>query len=265
MKKAKLFSFGIAARMLCMLMVGISLMLTACPPSPSDPGPKGPDKTALETAISKANAAKAGVLVGTQATVAEDISYVLKADMDAFDTAIAEAQTEYDSSDSTEETVGEAATKLAAATSTFYTKIKNDGSKNAGFSQEEMDELITAANAAKDGVKVSSKGGGDIPASQQWVTQEQLDALNAAITAAETLSDATYQALVSAISLFRSQKQNGYMSNQMVVTGLGSLKDDPDVKKWMENNGLTSGYTLGFSVRVSTDTVPPWNGTQGVD
>ncbi|MDR0909050.1 MAG: hypothetical protein LBM77_04725 [Spirochaetaceae bacterium] len=32
MKTKNLFSFGIAARMLCMLMVGISLMLTACPP-----------------------------------------------------------------------------------------------------------------------------------------------------------------------------------------------------------------------------------------
>ncbi|NLL98522.1 MAG: hypothetical protein GX223_04355, partial [Tepidanaerobacter sp.] len=95
--------------------------------------------------------------------------------------------------------------------------------KEASMDEEEIEEIdiiplenaIQAAIAAKEGVEVSEDGA-DVPAGTYWVTQEDMDALNAAIAAAEAAKESAetqqdvaeaVEALEAAVSTFNDAKQ----------------------------------------------------------
>ena len=78
-----------------------------------------------------------------------------------------------------------------------------------------LNTAIEAAIAAKEGITVSEDGS-DVPAGTYWVTQEDMDALDAAIAAAEAAKESAeaqldvaeaLEELEAAVSIFNEAKQ----------------------------------------------------------
>ncbi|MDR1249787.1 MAG: hypothetical protein LBK63_10835 [Treponema sp.] len=189
---------------------------SAAPPAPTD-------KSALITRIGEAAAAKTGVSIGTPDQFAPGMEYVLQADVDTLNAAIVAAETVRDGSSATQAEVNDAAAALNNAVQAFKAKVKTDGTKSAGFTQEQLTALISAAEAAKQGVATSSDGT-DVGPGVLWVTPEAMTVFNAAIdhakTAADTTRDALYAALGTAIASFNAAKQPGTRAKTLTITGL---------------------------------------------
>jgi hypothetical protein len=143
------------------------------------------DKTTLAAAITAANAAKDGIVVSVDGIdIDVGTAWVSQGALDALNAAIAAAQTVADNPAATPDAIAQAVITLNAAVETF------DGAKQDGLRADKttLTAAITAANAAKDGIVVSVDGT-DIFVTIEWVSQEALDTLNAAITTAQAVVD----------------------------------------------------------------------------
>jgi chitodextrinase len=211
--KRKAFFFGITGALLVMFLAGCS--------NPTSSNPSGPDTSVLEAGIAAAEMAKAGVLEGEQVNIAQGIAYVSPADMSALATAISAAKALRDNSSATQQAVTNGATALEAAVETFTGGIKYDGTKDHGFDEDELNTLIAAANAAKQGVATSADGA-DISPSVYWVASGVMNTFNTAVAAAGDAGDidARYIALGNAITAFKAALRPGAKAKTVTITGL---------------------------------------------
>jgi hypothetical protein len=168
-------------------------------------------KTNLIAAIIEAESEKAQVVVAASADdVAKGRFWVTSDKMTDFETAITTAREALSSPSLTQDDVENAASNLKSAIHMFKYDREN-GNKITGFSQEDLNDLIASANAAKIGVKISAANGDDVGSAEFWVTQYTLETLNNAIAAAQGAADFdnAYLALVSALNIFNAAKDFG--------------------------------------------------------
>lgn len=141
------------------------------------------DVTALNTAVTNANNAKAGVVTSADGSdVHTSVYWVTPDQMAALNTAISTATNAL----STVRTAEEANTAAAALdnVTTVFKQAKKPGTKGS-VDTSEIDQAIKGAEIQKAGVVVSNDGT-DVDTTLQWVTPEQMQALNDAIKKAES-------------------------------------------------------------------------------
>jgi hypothetical protein len=179
------------------------------------------DKTALNGAITAANAAKAGIVTDTAAgNVPAGTFWVAQAEMAALNAAIGAAETVAEKTSATQAEADGAVSALTAAT-TIFNAAKKAGTKTEtppAADKAALTGAITAANAARTGV-VTDTAPGNVPVGTSWVTQTEMAALNTAITAAETVAgnagatqaqaDGAASALTAATTTFNAAKKAG--------------------------------------------------------
>jgi hypothetical protein len=156
--------------------VALVLVFSACS-NPAGPGGSGnPDDPAIKAAITEAESLINWVTVAADTAGADDAA------------------------------VEAARTKLANAISAFEDALTQNGAgtKESGFTADDLALLKTRAEAAKAGVLVSENGD-DVSPAAFWVNQVAMDYLNDAIEASETTTgsmDADYIVLNSAVVIF---------------------------------------------------------------
>ncbi len=210
------------------------------------------DVSAIDAAISRANAAKSGV-------VASDLNgtdvyttgyWVTTAQMNALNTAINTATT-------AKSTVASAAAAVTAATTLDNATDAFKLVKKAGLKIKPdttaIDNAISSANSAKSGI-LTSADGTDIETNKEWVTSDQMTVLNNAITTAtnakstvSTAADVTAAAstLDTAVSTFNTQKSKGKMvpvdksSLDSEISSAESLQSTAEERA--SGDGLTPG------------------------
>jgi len=169
------------------------------------------NKTALLAKIAEAEFVKIMAVVDTDAAnVARGRYWVTAGAMDTFDAAITTAKKALTTA-STQTMADNAVSALSSAISAF-TNGRLKGMKTAGFTKEEIDSLIAAANDAKARVKTSADDGEDVGPAEYWVSQNVLDDLNSAISTAQAASgnfDRPYLALVNVLNDFDKYKSFG--------------------------------------------------------
>jgi hypothetical protein len=169
------------------------------------------DKTALNNAISAANAAKEGVEVDTDGThIPAEKVWVTQEVMDSFNNAISAAQAAANDAGASQGDVDSAAGALTTATTVF-----NNSKKNGTL--RPIDTAIKMAKDAKEGVEVDPVIDGDTVPGTVWVSASALAALDAAISAAEAAAGNTgaseselnvvLNALNAALETFTAAKQ----------------------------------------------------------
>lgn len=173
------------------------------------------DVTVINSAITRANNATTGVFQSATGTDVYNTNYwVTPLQMTTLTNAIQTA-TNAKSTVRTTAEAGVAATTLDTATNSFLS-AKKPGSK-IWVDTTSIDEKITAAEAAKNGIVISSDGT-DVDPSKQWVTSDAVSALNTAIAAAnlaksnvqtKAAADAAAGVLQTAITTFNSSKALG--------------------------------------------------------
>jgi formylglycine-generating enzyme required for sulfatase activity len=184
----------------------------------------------LAAAIGAASAAKTGVAVSADGSDVPAESYwVSQADLDALNTAIDAAETTAQNLAASQAEKTAAASALVEATEAFN-QAKQNGTK-AAANKTALNEAIAAANAAKTGVAASADGS-DVPESGYWASQAAFDDLNAAIGAAQMVSqdpaadqtgvDAAVSALTTATEVFNTAKQPGTKSSVADKTALAA-------------------------------------------
>jgi outer membrane protein assembly factor BamB len=125
------------------------------------PPPAGPDKTALIAAIDAANTAKSDVAVDTLAeNVPTGTFWVIQAEMDALDTALAAARAVRNDTAATEAQVDQAKTNLTNAT-TAFTGQKKAGTY-AGTSSTVWARTVTAGSYLSQFGAVAADSSGSI-------------------------------------------------------------------------------------------------------
>jgi hypothetical protein len=190
------------------------------------------DKTALNKAITDAKAAKTGIQADTSAAnVPEGAFWVLNTVSDAFDAAISAAETVAKNAGATQAETDEAKKALDAAVKTF-TEAKQTA---PAVDKTALTDAITAAEAAKADVLVNTSAS-NVLTGKFWVTQEEMDALEPAISAAETTKEAeaptqagTDKAktdLNAAVETFTAAKKAG---TKAVGTGVITLTPPADI------------------------------------
>jgi hypothetical protein len=118
--------------------------------------------------------------------------------------------------------VNVAVTTLNTAIGVFK-NARQQGTKSSGFTQTELTELITTANAAKNGIIISTDGS-DVSPSEYWVTQSVFNTFNSAITTAQNASgnlDTAYNTLNTAITTFNNAKAHGTKQVNQYITTIG--------------------------------------------
>jgi hypothetical protein len=173
-------------------------------------------KTDLFAAIAEAESEKAQVVVAVNADdVAKGRFWVTDEQMNDFEAAITTAREALSSSSLTQYDVENAASNLKS-TIHMFKYDRQSGNKTTGFTQEELNDLINSANAAKAGVKISAANGDDAGPAEFWVTQYTLETMNNAIAAAQGAADIdkAYLALVSALNIFNAAKDFGSTTNK---------------------------------------------------
>jgi hypothetical protein len=186
------------------------------------------DKIALTTAITTANSAKSGITDGVSADAgASGVRFVTQTVMDALDAAIATAEAIAQKADATQAEVDAQVTVLNSAVSTFNA-AKDTGTNETiqDANKTALTAAITAADGAKSGIVVGTSAG-EVASGVAFVTQTVMDALNAAITAAQAIADkedatqaevnAQVIALNSAVTTFNDAKQTGTNTDTPVV------------------------------------------------
>ena len=177
--------------------------------------PEKPDTTALEAAIAAANKAKEGVVATDKAAnaVEEDTPFVTTAEMKALTDAIAAAEAALKADNQTD--VDNAVTTLNGAVTTF-TAAKKLGTMND-------DALVAAIEAAKEArapvFVIDDTDKADVAKDVEFVTTEEMNALNDAIKTAEaalndkdkdqTTLDAAVTTLNDAVTTFTAAKKTG--------------------------------------------------------
>jgi hypothetical protein len=231
--KRKVFFFGLISAMLVMFMSGCNNPTNSNPEKPADQT----DKSTLVTSIGAAEAAKTGVLIGTQDQFALGMEYVSQVDLTTLNAAIAVAEAVRGNSSATQAEVYGAVDTLNAAVQVFKNQVKTDGKKTSGFLQGQLTALISAAEAAKQGV-VTSDDGRDVNPGTYWVTLAVLTTFDNAITDAKTATDATdgaardtlYTALGTALTAFNTAKQSGTKAKTVTITGLPSSANGSEIE-----------------------------------
>jgi len=183
--------------------------------------PEKPDITELNAEITKAEAAKDGVVTATQASdVASGRKWVTAPVMENFEAAIERAKAARNAATQTEVNLAKIA--ISAATAAFQ-EVIGIGTKTSGFTQQELAALINEANTAKTGVRVSADGA-DVPSSEFWVTQSVMTALTNAISSAQSAQaanlDNAYTALNTALIAFYAAKKPGNPPRKITINGL---------------------------------------------
>jgi len=208
------------------------------------PGTAEPvNKTALEAKIAEAKLEKEGIVVASNAgDVALGKKYVTQAVMDTFTAAITSAINARTATKQTD--VDNAVSVLNTAIATFK-EAQQNGSKTTGFTQTELNALIAEANAAKTGVNTSTQNGDDISPVAYWVSQSALTAFENAISAAQTLSDENYLALVEAINTFKNAKQLGSTPDKEAL--FNAIRTADDAKDGVVVAGNASQVSFGLS------------------
>jgi hypothetical protein len=198
------------------LVAGLVLAGCSNPAGNEEPGPGGPDTTALAAAIEAAKTTRDSVRAAGENEDADDVplglSWATPAQITTFNAAIAAAEAAKTSA-TTQTAVNAAVTTLNAAVEVFTTAVNSNGpgTKTEGFDQDDLTALIAQAKTAKTGV-VTSDDGEDVPPTGVWVTQTQWDTLTSAISTAEASpadSNAVYLALSAALTAFNYAKAPG--------------------------------------------------------
>jgi hypothetical protein len=212
------------------LALAFVLAFTACPTAA---GPNGGidetlDTAALETSISAAKDAKAGVATSSNGTdVPRGTQWVIPADMNNFNSAISAAETAKTTA-TTQAAINSAKTALDNAITTFNGK-KQDGTA-APVDKSALTAKIAAAKTARSGV-VQAAGAGTVAQGAKWVTAFVWNTFDAAITAAENALTSLTQApintavttLEAAITAFNNTKQNGAKTTGFSAAELTAL------------------------------------------
>jgi hypothetical protein len=148
-------------------------------------------KTALETLIDTAE----GKLDDEDLNVAEngnalsvDQHYIKKAQKEALQAAITEAQSVLDNSGATDGELSAAIGALQAAISAFDTAFNSQTGIIVDSDKDALIAAITAAQAAISDVMINENAG-DVPRDIPYVTQAEFNAYSAAIEAAVTVKD----------------------------------------------------------------------------
>jgi hypothetical protein len=146
------------------------------------------NKTALNTAIGEADAAKSGVAIETAAAnVPLGIKWVTQAEMNALTDAISAAEVVKNNTAATQTEVDSAVTTLGNAVTTFNNAKKTGTNADLIVADKTaLNAAIVQAKDARNSVAISVDGTDKAPGTK-WVTQDVLDTFNAAITAAETV------------------------------------------------------------------------------
>jgi formylglycine-generating enzyme required for sulfatase activity len=179
------------------------------------------DKTALNEALTGASAAKNGVVASADGSdISPDTYWATPDAFAALNAAIAAAGTTAQNAAADQASVDDAATALTAAIATFAAE-KHHGTKAGSDSAPDkraLNEALTGASAAKNGVAASADGS-DISPGAYWATPDAFAALDAAIAAAEATAqnaaadqasvDAAATALTTATADFAAEKHNG--------------------------------------------------------
>jgi hypothetical protein len=118
--------------------------------------------------------------------VPEGAPWVTKAVSDTFNAVIAAAEAVAGKSAPAQAEVDAAETALKAATEVF-TRAKQTA---PAVDKTALNDAIDAAKTAKTGILVDTAAG-NVLTRDYWVTQEEMDALDAAISAAETAAAKT--------------------------------------------------------------------------
>ena len=182
------------------------------------PGP-AEDRTALDTAIATATAAKTGIVVNTAAAnVLEGTQWVTQGAMDTFDGVIAAAETVSQNTAATQAQVDAATAALNSAVAAFNAAKQAGTKPGPAEDKTALNARITAANAAKAGIAVDTNGA-NVPMGTQWVTETVMATFDAAIAVAEAVAqdadanqaqvDAAADTLNTAITAFNAAKQDG--------------------------------------------------------
>jgi hypothetical protein len=186
---------------------------------------------ALSAKITDAKNAKDSVTIAASAgNVAEGEPWATQGQVDTLSAAITAAEAVRNDTGATQTTVSDAVNTLNTAITDFNTAVagNGEGTKNSGFTEDELDALKTRANTAKAEVTASANGD-DVPPAGTWVTHAALNDLNNAIDAAATLSDQNYLALSSALKTFNAAKKPGSTPD---ITALNAaITDADDAKK----------------------------------
>jgi hypothetical protein len=197
-------------------------------------------KEALEAAITEANGAMVGVAVSADGTDVDiGTEWVTQGDLGTLNDAITAAQAVFDDEAASQGQVDEALSALTGALDTFNGAIK-DGLK---ADKTTLSAAITTANEAKAGV-VPSTDGTDIDIGTYWVIQGDLDTLNTAIAAAQTVADnliATPAEIVQAVTTL----------NAAVTTFNGAKKDGLKADKTALSAAITTANEAKAGVVVA--------------
>ena len=176
--------------------------------------------TALAAKIAEAESEKDQVVVDTSAAnVAYGRYWVTATVMETFDAAI-DAAINVLNTAAIQQAVDTAASTLDTAI-TVFKNARGTGTRQTGFTAQELADLIASANAAKQGVHTSTANGDDIGPVNYWVSQNDLDSLNNAISAAQNATgniDNPYLALVTALNNFNLAKRHGTTPDKNALT-----------------------------------------------
>jgi hypothetical protein len=251
MKNGKFLWSGIALRAAGILTLALVLMLTACP-SPNDDGDKGADKSALNSAIADANAAKTGVSVSADgADLAVGTLWVTQAVWDAFDAAISAAN-EVKSSGSADQAQVDAATATLKAAITAFNNAKRTKTLT---DISALTAKITEAEIAMASAIVAANATG-VANGERWATNEQAAALNTAIAAAKNAGAAIDQATVDAAVIALNTALTTF-NNAVSGNPPGEKTSDFTQKEFDNLKARATTAIAGVTVSANGDDVPP--------
>jgi len=173
------------------------------------------DAGALADKIAEAENAKTAVVASDIAeNVAIGMQWVTHEAMNTFSNAINAAKAILNTN-TIQSVVNSAILTLDNAINTFIWAVQS-GNKASDFTAEELIMLIENAKAIKENIKTSNNGN-DVSPADSWVSENILNALNAAIVSAENADetiDSQYMALLAAMNTFNNAKKNGTVPNK---------------------------------------------------
>lgn len=177
--------------------------------------------------------------------VADGVKFVTTADMETLNNAIKAAEDVLaDPADAA--AVTSAVAELATAKATFDAAIKTGEATEGGYvptvDTTALEAAITAAEAAKKGVTVSDKTPAEVNRGTKFVTQEVMDALDAAIEAAKTAKDA-------------ENKTHGSVSNAMDALNAAAEEFKAAIQTGTKSTGGNSSGSRP-STGTTTETKP---------
>jgi hypothetical protein len=265
MKKKYFFSKPVWA----VLVLALAFAACSNPTGPEDPG--SPDDPALKASVMDAESEINRVTVALDAAeVALGGAWATPEQVNALNAALEEAKSL--GADADEAAVEEAKNKLTVAISKFKTDVATNttGTKESGFTQDELNKLIARAKAAKARVAISENGD-DISPTAFWTSQNTMDGLNTAIGEADSPSDLdqAYLALSNWLFTFNNGKFRGSTPDTVSLTNaissaetartgvrIAASKDEAAGATWVTQaqwNLLDKAYTTAKAAAAKTE------------